>query len=74
MPVMSGIEATRRLTIEQPNIRTLIFTGYLTASTIIRARDVGAAGALLKGGDSDSLIRAVRTVAAGGTVWPIPDF
>ncbi len=75
MPVMSGIDATMDLLAGQPDVRVLFLTGSLTMPTIVRAVQVGASGFLLKG-SSDTLVSAVRTVAAGGAVWPpeLPDF
>lgn len=70
MPVMSGTEATRRLKAGGSPSRVLMLTGS-TSSTIARdAAAAGACGYLVKDGNSDVLVDAVRTVAAGGTVWP----
>ena len=69
MPVLSGIDATPDLLAGQPDVRVLFFTGSLAMPTIIRAVQVGASGFVLKG-SPDALISAVRTVAAGGAVWP----
>ncbi|MGS0685871.1 response regulator [Nakamurella sp. GG22] len=70
MPVMSGTEATRALMAGGSASRVLMLTGS-TSSTLARdAAEAGASGYLVKDGNSDVLIDAVRTVAAGGTVWP----
>jgi DNA-binding NarL/FixJ family response regulator len=71
MPVLSGIDATRALAAEQRTVRVLMVTGFMTQAALADAFEAGAVGFLLKG-DSDGLVRAVRTVAAGGTVWPDP--
>ena len=70
MPVMSGTEATRRLTAGGSPSRVLMLTGS-TSSTVARdAAEAGACGYLVKDGNSDVLVDAVRTIAAGGSVWP----
>lgn len=69
MPVLSGIDAARQLTAGRTTVRVLIFTGFATQVAMVSAFEAGAAGFLLKG-DAGGLVTAVRTVAAGGTVWP----
>ena len=71
MPIKSGIDATRDLLAVAPAIRVLILTGSPTPGVVDQAGQVGASGLLLKGGDPQLLIQAVRTVAAGGTAWSI---
>lgn len=70
MPKMSGIEATRALLAEQPGIRVMMLTGSDGERNRSEAADCGAVGFLLKGGDPDTLVAAVRSVANGGTAWP----
>ncbi len=72
MPTVSGIEATKDLLIRWSAIRVLIVTASTSARTLQQAAAAGAAGYLVKTGDAQVLVDAVRTVAAGGTVWP-PD-
>jgi DNA-binding NarL/FixJ family response regulator len=71
MPIKSGIEATRDLLAVAPHVRVLMLTGSPTPGAVLESAEAGAAGLLLKGGDADLLIDAVRTVAAGGTAWAI---
>lgn len=70
MPVMSGTEATRRLMAGGPATRVLMLTGSTSSSLLRDAAAAGASGYLVKDGNSEVLVDAVRTVAAGGTVWP----
>ncbi|HYP45690.1 MAG TPA: response regulator transcription factor [Propionibacteriaceae bacterium] len=70
MPKMSGIEATRALLAEQPDARVMMLTGSDGEGNRSEAADSGAVGFLLKGGDPDTLVAAVRRVANGGTAWP----
>ena len=64
MPVMDGIEATRRL----QNQRVLILTTFGLDEYIIDALRAGASGFLLKDAPTDDVLAAVRAVAAGDAV------
>jgi DNA-binding NarL/FixJ family response regulator len=67
MPIMDGLEATRRIVgIEgQANARVVILTMFERDDYIFEALRVGASGFLLKNAPADDLIKAVRVVAAG---------
>lgn len=67
MPVLDGVEATRRLTALTPPLATqvLILTTYDLDEYVFAALRAGAAGFLLKHAPSDALVDAVRTVARG---------
>jgi len=64
MPVMDGIEATRRL----PRQRILILTTFGLDEYIIDALRAGASGFLLKDAPTAEVVAAVRAVAAGDAV------
>jgi DNA-binding NarL/FixJ family response regulator len=64
MPVMDGIEATRRL----PRQRVLILTTFGLDEYIIDALRAGASGFLLKDAPTQEVVNAVRAVAAGDAV------
>jgi DNA-binding NarL/FixJ family response regulator len=64
MPVMDGIEATRRL----PRQRVLILTTFGLDEYIIDALRAGASGFLLKDAPTREVLAAVRAVAAGDAV------
>ena len=64
MPVMDGIEATRRL----PRQRVLILTTFGLDEYIIDALRAGASGFLLKDAPTQEVVQAVRAVAAGDAV------
>ena len=49
MPVMNGIEATRLITSELPNIKIIAFSSCLEKETIEQMSEAGASGYLLKG-------------------------
>jgi DNA-binding NarL/FixJ family response regulator len=64
MPVMDGIEATRRL----PRQKILILTTFGLDGYIIEALRAGASGFLLKDAPTAKVVEAVRAVAAGDAV------
>jgi DNA-binding NarL/FixJ family response regulator len=67
MPVLDGIEATRRIA-EQPalaGVHVVILTTFELDEYIFDGLRAGAAGFLVKDTDAAELIRAVRVVAAG---------
>ena len=69
MPVMDGVEATRRIRESNPDTKVLILTTYGTSADIAHAIDAGASGALVKDAEYDRLISAIRALADGGTAF-----
>ncbi len=65
LPTLNGIEATKRIVAERPDIRVLVLTMYDDAPTVDRALRSGARGFLLKGAGVETLCSAIRTVARG---------
>ena len=67
MPVMDGIEATRRITSGQGpgGARVLILTTFDLDEYVFEALRAGASGFALKSRPLDELLNAIRTVAAG---------
>lgn len=66
MPVVDGIEATRRLR-DDGGPPVLVLTTFDDDDVLWGALEAGAAGFLLKDAPADDLIAAIRTVAAGGS-------
>jgi len=64
MPVMDGIEATRRIT-ASTDVRTLILTTFDLDEYVFAALRAGASGFLLKDTVPADLLTAIRVVAAG---------
>jgi DNA-binding NarL/FixJ family response regulator len=66
MPVMDGVEATRRI-LDDPEgaTRVLVLTTFDADEYVVEALRAGASGFLLKDVDPDDFVAAVRTVAAG---------
>jgi DNA-binding NarL/FixJ family response regulator len=69
MPRLDGVAATRRVTGTSPSTGVVVLTMSEDDDTVFAALKAGARGYLLKGADADEIVRAVRTVAAGGAVF-----
>lgn len=65
MPVLDGIEATKRIKAEQPEIAIVILTSFSDRDRILRALDAGAAGYLLKDAEPDEISKAIEAAARG---------
>lgn len=65
LPGISGIEATRRMLREQPNLRVLMFSMYDDAIYASRALEAGALGYLSKASAPEVLVQAIHAVARG---------
>jgi DNA-binding NarL/FixJ family response regulator len=65
MPVLDGIDATRRIVREGSSRRVLILTTFDLDEYVYEALRAGASGFLLKDAGREELIHAVRVVAAG---------
>ncbi|MEI8308344.1 MAG: response regulator transcription factor [Chloroflexales bacterium] len=68
MPVMDGVEATRRLTESKARAAVIFLTTFRDDEYVFRGIAAGARGYLLKDVDHRALADAVRTVAAGGAL------
>jgi DNA-binding NarL/FixJ family response regulator len=68
MPVMNGIDATRRIKEVCPRAAVLVLTAYDDDQYVFAILEAGAAGYLLKNARSSELIDAVRRVSAGESV------
>ena len=65
MPEMDGVEATRQITAEHPDVRVLVLTSFLTDDKVFPAIKAGALGYLLKDTSSAELLEAIRQVYRG---------
>uniref|UniRef100_A0AAU2UZ67 Response regulator transcription factor n=1 Tax=Streptomyces sp. NBC_00003 TaxID=2903608 RepID=A0AAU2UZ67_9ACTN len=68
MPVMDGIEATRRLTEEHPEVAVVVLTTFADDDSILAALSAGARGYLTKNAGREDIARAIRAAAAGQSV------
>jgi len=65
MPVLDGIEATRRIVAAQPGTRVLILTTFGLDTYVYDALRAGASGFMLKDAPPEEIAAAVRIVARG---------
>jgi DNA-binding NarL/FixJ family response regulator len=70
MPGTGGLDLLRRLQIQRPGLRVLVFTMHDTASLRAQCLRAGAAGFLGKGGDPAELLHAIRTLPARPATAP----
>lgn len=68
MPRMNGIDATRRIVAEHPDVRVLVLTTFDLDEYAQAAVQAGASGFLLKDARPTELVDAIRRVAAGDAV------
>ena len=67
MPVLDGVEATRRILADAPHTYVVVLTSFADHHRVTDAVAAGAVGYLLKDCDPQDVIDAVRS-AAGGNV------
>ena len=68
MPVLNGIEATRRIVAAAPNTRVLVLS-MLEDKTMVEAIGAGASGYIVKSSSPASTIAAIRSVAQGDVTF-----
>ncbi|MEZ4684314.1 MAG: response regulator transcription factor [Caldilineaceae bacterium] len=67
MPILNGIQATRKIRERFPQTRVLVLTTYDDDEWVFDAIRAGAAGYLLKDTGREQIIAAIRGTAAGAT-------
>ncbi len=72
MPVLDGVEATRRVRREQPRVRVVMLTMHADEATMARAIRAGADGYLVKDCSSEEIGDTIHLVAAGHTAVSAP--
>jgi DNA-binding NarL/FixJ family response regulator len=65
MPVLDGIETSRRLTAEHPEVAVVILTTYADDASILAALQAGARSYLTKDADRADIAQALRGAATG---------
>ena len=65
MPVLDGIEATRRIVNAQPGTRVLILTTFGLDSYVYDALHAGASGFMLKDAPPEEIAAAIQIIANG---------
>ncbi|WP_075981897.1 response regulator transcription factor [Bacillus massilinigeriensis] len=68
MPVMDGIEATKRIKEDHPDVKVIVLTTFQEMDFVINALHAGAEGYLLKAIDTKDLVAGIRVVANGGNL------
>ncbi|MGN0949264.1 MAG: response regulator [Mitsuokella sp.] len=68
MPELDGVEATRAVKAQWPQVRIIILTTFDDDEYVFNALKYGASGYLLKGVSVPELSNAIRTVAQGGAM------
>jgi len=66
LPVMTGIECTRRMSALLPRTPIIILTMYEDGELIFRALQAGASGYLIKRSKSDEVLAAIKEAHEGG--------
>ncbi|HRQ40470.1 MAG TPA: response regulator transcription factor [Chloroflexota bacterium] len=69
MPDMNGIEATRRILANQPEIRIIMLTMLEDDDSLFAAMSAGARGYILKGADKAEVLQTVTAVAEGQALF-----
>jgi two-component system, NarL family, response regulator LiaR len=65
MPVMDGLESTKAIRKELPEVEVIALTSVLEGASVTGAVRAGAIGYLLKDTDAEELHRAIRGAAEG---------
>jgi DNA-binding NarL/FixJ family response regulator len=68
MPVLDGIEATRRLSERHPGVAVVVLTTYADDVSIIDALEAGARSYLTKNADRTDIAHTLRSAAVGLSV------
>ena len=68
MPVMNGVEATRRIRQLYPAVSVLVLSAFSDIRYIVDLLEVGARGYLLKSSAGKELVKAIRAVRSGESV------
>lgn len=65
MPIMDGIEATRRIKLRFPDVHIMMLTSFSDKDHVIPAIEAGAAGYQLKDIEPDELVESIRKLVHG---------
>jgi len=65
MPVLDGIEATRRILADRPGTAVIVLTAFSDRPRITGALEAGACGYLLKDVDAERVAEGIRAAARG---------
>jgi DNA-binding NarL/FixJ family response regulator len=68
MPNVDGVEATRRIVAEHPEIKVLVLTTFDADSYVLQALRAGASGYVLKDSQPSAIVSSILAVVAGERV------
>jgi DNA-binding NarL/FixJ family response regulator len=68
MPSLDGVEATRRITAEHPEIKVLVLTTFDADSYVLQALRSGASGYILKNSQPSAIVSSILAVVSGERV------
>lgn len=66
MPILDGIEAAKVIQSRWPTTKILILTTFDDDNYVLESLKIGVNGYILKTGDTDSLLRSIRSALTGG--------
>jgi DNA-binding NarL/FixJ family response regulator len=69
MPIVDGIEATRKVVVDESSPRVLVLTTFDLDEYVYGALRAGASGFLLKDAPEEQLVSAIRVIATGGSLF-----
>jgi DNA-binding NarL/FixJ family response regulator len=72
MPDLNGIDATRRILAQHPEVKVIVLSMLGTADHVFHALEAGARGSLLKESAGRDVMEAVQMVAAGEMYFSQP--
>ena len=67
MPILNGVQTTRRIREDYPDIRVLVLTTFDSDEWVVDAIRAGASGYLLKDSPREDIVNAIKHTASGGT-------
>jgi DNA-binding NarL/FixJ family response regulator len=69
MPKLNGVDATRRVLKDQPQVGVIMLTMLEDDASVFAAMRAGARGYILKGADKAEVLKTIRAVAAGEALF-----
>ncbi|MCA9996578.1 MAG: response regulator transcription factor [Anaerolineales bacterium] len=72
MPILNGLEVTRQIVQEMPDVRIIMLSMHMNEEYVLQALNAGAAGYLLKDSGTAELEMAIRSVFGGETYLSPP--
>jgi len=69
MPSVNGVEATRQIVAAHPQVAVLVLTMLDEDESVFAAMRAGARGYVVKGADTEDVVRALESVARGDAVF-----